>query len=137
MLSNVAGWKITGRRIRTSAQEIDLSIANISLDNALWQLGAYIFVECKNWKKHVDIYQIRNIVHISTLKGNKTALLFATNGITTKAREEIRRLSNNSLYIICITADDLMRLRSAADCKRLILNRWDELLHAADSTEMI
>ena len=59
VLSSIAGWKITGRRIRTGAHEIDISIANISLDDQLWQLGAYILVECKNWNTHVDIHQIR------------------------------------------------------------------------------
>lgn len=46
-LSHIEGWKITGRRIHAGAQEIDLSVINISLDHDLWQLGAYILVECK------------------------------------------------------------------------------------------
>ena len=51
VLNSVEGWKITGKRIRAGAQEIDLSVANISLDDELWQMGAYILIECKNWKK--------------------------------------------------------------------------------------
>ena len=50
VLNSVEGWKITGKRIRAGAQEIDLSVANISLDDELWQMGAYILIECKNWK---------------------------------------------------------------------------------------
>ena len=42
VLNSVEGWKITGKRIRAGAQEIDLSVANISLDDELWQMGAYI-----------------------------------------------------------------------------------------------
>lgn len=52
-------------------------------------MGAYILIECKNWKKHVGIQQIRNIAHISSMKGNKTAILFTANGITSDSQEEI------------------------------------------------
>lgn len=124
VLSSIAGWKITGRRIRTGAHEIDISIANISLDDQLWQLGAYILVECKNWNTHVDIHQIRNIVHISNLKGNKTAILFAANGITKDAQKEISRLTSENIHILCVTAKDLFLLQSARDCKNLFLNKW-------------
>ena len=137
VLNNVDGWKITGRRIRAGAQEIDLSIANISLDNELWQLGAYILVECKNWNTHVDIHQIRNIAHISNMKGNKTAILFAANGITTDAQEEIYRLAANNLSIICITMRDLNHLHSAEDCRTLILERWEYLQNSIKLATMI
>ena len=127
VMRSITGWKITGRRIKAGAQEIDISIANISLDNGLWQLGAYILVECKNWNAHVDVHQIRNIAHISNMKGNKTAILFAANGITADAQEEIYRLADNDISIICITATDLKSLSSAEECKALILKKWKVL----------
>lgn len=61
VINHIKDWKITGKRIKAGYQEIDLSIANISLSDDLWQLRAYILVECKNWKNHVDLLQIRNI----------------------------------------------------------------------------
>ena len=137
VLSNVAGWKITGRRIRAGAQEIDLSIANISLDGELWQLGPYILVECKNWNKHVDVRQIRNIAHISAMKGNKTAIIFAANGITANAQAEIERLAASDLSIICITASDLRKLHSAGDCRRMILQRWEEVQNITELPAVI
>lgn len=102
VLAHIAGWKITGRRIRAGAQEIDLSAASLSLDDALWQLGAYVLVECKNWDSHVDIRQIRNIAHIPSIKGNETAILFASNGITADTQREIQRLATSDFDIICI-----------------------------------
>lgn len=45
VLKNIPGWKITGRRVRAGSQEIDISVANVSLDDELWELGAYILVE--------------------------------------------------------------------------------------------
>lgn len=137
VLAHIVGWRITGRRIRAGAQEIDLSVAALSLDDALWQLGAYVLVECKNWASHVDIRQIRNIAHISSMKGNKTAILFASNGITTDAQREIQRLATSDLNILCITASDLKNLHSADDCRNLILERWDELQDVAARSTVI
>lgn len=127
VLNNVEGLKITGRRIHAGSQEIDISLVNISLDDQLWQLGAYILVECKNWSSHVDLHQIRNIAHISNLKGNKTAILFASNGITIDAQKEIYRLATESSFIVCITANELLQMTSAKDCKMLILDKWEHL----------
>lgn len=137
VLNNVVGWKITGRRIKAGAQEIDLSVANVSLDNELWQLGAYILVECKNWNGHVDIHQIRNIAHISNMKGNKTSILFAANGITSNAQEEIYRLAMSNIYVICITAYELKQLQSSQDCKKLVLNKWNSIQNNTEISTII
>lgn len=59
------------------------------------------------------------------MKGNKTALLFAANGITENAEKEIIRLASN--IILCITKNDLMKLKTSTDCKKLILEKWNKL----------
>lgn len=87
----------------------------------------YILVECKNWEKPVGLSQIRNIGYISIMKGNKTTLLFAANGITSDAKKEIERLAVNNIYILCITRDDLLELKERDDCVALILNKWRQL----------
>lgn len=127
VIEHVEGWKITGRRIRTSHQEIDISIVNVSYSHELWELGPYILVECKNWKKKVDIPVIRNVAYNSMMKGNKTAILFSTNGITEDARKEIQRLAVNHIYILDIEKSDLKNLFSNEDCVRLICNKWTKL----------
>lgn len=124
VIDHIAGWSITGRRVRAGLQEIDLSVANISLDDDLWQLGSYVLVECKNWKRHVDIPQVRNIAYISAMKGNKTALLFAANGITEDASKEILRLATTGTYILVITAVDILALNNNDDCRRMILEKF-------------
>ena len=128
VLDHIEGWRVTGRRVRAGSQEIDLSVANISLDDELWQLGSYILVECKNWKKHVDVPQIRNMAYISAMKGNKTASLFASNGITRDARMEIERLAGTGMYVIVVNSNDLKDLNIESDCKTVILNKYRELL---------
>ena len=89
---HIKGWKISGRRIRTGHQEIDISVSNVSYSDELWELGAYILVECKNWCERVGVSVVRNIAYNSMMKGNRTALLFAANGITKDAWKEILRL---------------------------------------------
>lgn len=137
VLSNVEGLKVTGKRICAGNQEIDISLANISLDDQLWQLGAYILVECKNWSSRVDLHQIRNIGHISHMKGNKTAILFASNGITNDAQKEIYRLATENCFIICITANELLQMTSAKDCKMLIFDKWNFLQENIELTSIL
>lgn len=137
MLSSIDGFKITGTRIRAGNQEIDISVANISLDNQLWQLGAYILVECKNWSSRVDLHQIRNIAHISNMKGNKTALLFTANGITSDAQNEIHRLVAENCFIICITANELLQITNTKEYRNLILNKWNNLNKNIELTSIL
>ena len=71
------------------------------------------------------------------MKGNKTAILFASNGIRADAQEEILRLTSGNLSGICITASDLRKLHSADDCRSLILERWQELQNATELSAVI
>lgn len=137
MLGSINGWKITGRRIRAGAQEIDISIANVSIDDELWELGAYILIECKNWSKRVDLHQIRNIAYISGMKGNKTAILFTASGITKDAEKEIVRLASENLSIVCITAEELLNIKDSSDCRNLILNKWHTLQETVDISSIM
>lgn len=127
IIKHIPGWRITGRRIRAGSQEIDISVANVSTDDYLWQLGSYILVECKNWKQHVNLPQIRNIAYISSMKGNKCALLFATNGITREAKKEVLRLAATGIYILVITKEDLLALSCEQDCYSMIISKFEDL----------
>lgn len=110
---------------------------NVSLDNRLWQLGAFILVECKKRNTHVDIHQIRNIAHISNMKGNKTSILFATNGITSDAQAEIHRLAAENLYILCITTEELRDIKSEDECEQLVIDKWEFLRETIDVTAIL
>ena len=132
VLSHVGGWKIMGRRIKAGYQEIDLSVVNISESDNLWELGPYILVECKNWKRKVNLPTIRNIAYISNMKGNKTSILFARNGITENAAREIKRLAVDHMYVLCIEKKDLMELKSAKACTQLILDKWRVLVECGE-----
>lgn len=132
VINNIHGLKVVGRRVRTAYQEIDLSVANQSLSDDLWQLGAYILVECKNWNKKADLAVIRNMAYISMMKGNSTALLFSANGVTSDAEKEIARLSAENIFILVITKDDLYELYSSEDCLNMLINKWQNIRNIGD-----
>lgn len=133
VLEHISGWSITGRRVRAGAQEIDISVVNVSLQDDLWQMGAYVLVECKNWRQRVDLSQIRNLAHISGRKGNQTVLLFAANGHTREAEKEIRRLVHENLHILSISAADLETAERADDLRGMLLSKWRELEQEKDA----
>lgn len=67
------------------------------------------------------------------MKGNKTALLLAANGITEGARREVERLAGNHMYILCIEKKDLLEISKEDECTLLILNKWQELLRKVEN----
>lgn len=123
-IESIEGLEVFGQRIKTKEHEIDLSVINTSLDSWLWEMGAYILVECKNWEEKVGIQVIRGLAHISELKGNKTVFLFASNGITRDAEKEIIRLTTNGKYILFFTKDELKSLKDEEDCYELLIDKW-------------
>lgn len=126
-IKNIPGLRVSGTRVKTGEQEIDLSAINISLDNNLWEMGAYILIECKNWKKKVDIQVIRGLSHISDLKGNKTTILFSANDITKDAEKEIIRTAINGRFILNITKKELSKIKTKEDCYKLLITKWNNL----------
>lgn len=131
-INNINGLKVSGKRVKTLYQEIDLSAVNVSLDKKLWEIGAYILIECKNWNKKVGIKVIRELAHISQLKGNKTTILFSKNGITKDAKKEILRTAINGNYIIDISTEEIKNLKSNEDCYNFLIDKWQTLYQLSE-----
>lgn len=131
-IENIEGLEVFGHRIKTKEHEIDLSVINTSLDSWLWEMGAYILAECKNWEEKVGIQVVRGLAHISELKGNRTIFLFASSGITRDAEKEIIRLTTNGKYILFFTKDELKSLKDKEDCYELLIDKWEELKHQSE-----
>ena len=127
-IQQICGLRITGRRVRTGLQKIDLSAVNVSLDSRLWEMGAYILIECKNWSGKAGIEVIRSLVHICAYKGNRTVFLFAANGVTKAAGKEILRAALNQCFILCFTKQELLELKDAYECRQLLDRKWEQLL---------
>ena len=68
---------------------------------------------------------------------NRTAILFASNGITSDAQREIYRLAIEGCFIVCVTVDDLLQMTSAKECKILILDKWNLLQENVELTTIL
>lgn len=136
-ISHIKGLKVSGRRINVGVQEIDLSIVNTSLDSNLWEMGAYLLTECKNWADKVGIQVIRGLSYSSNMKGNKTTLLFAANGVTRDGKREILRAAVNQQFILCFTKQELLKVNSSEECYELLIDKWRELKACAEREMMV
>ncbi|WP_343209386.1 hypothetical protein [Anaerolentibacter hominis] len=132
MLERIPGLKLNGRRVRVARQEIDLCCINVSTDKKLWNLGALILAECKNWNRKADIKVIRNIGQIMQVKGTTTTLLFSKKGLTSEAEAERRLLALRGSYVLCLTKEDLAGVVKKEDYYDLLIDKWDELLESVE-----
>lgn len=127
MLERIAGLKVSGRRLRVARQEVDLCCINVSMEEELWNFGALILVECKNWKFKVDVKEIRSIGQIMYMKGTTTMLLFSRIGVTSEAKQEILQLALRGAHVLCITKSDLLSVTEKVDFYELLIRKWVEL----------
>lgn len=125
------GLRIAGKHVRTEFQEIDLCLVNVSVDQDLWEMGAFLLVECKNWKKPAGISVVRELGLTARMRGNKTTILISRKGWSEKAAEEARRQAAQEIYILCITEEELRRVADAKGCVELIKRKFYECRAAA------
>lgn len=123
-ISCIEGLKVTGRRVKTENEEIDLVCSNVSENTKLWELGASILVECKNWKDKVDTKVIRSLSYIMDKKGVSTLLLFVKNDVTSGAKTEIEKQAAHNKYIIVFNLESLHKLKNPFD---LLISKKQEL----------
>lgn len=127
MLERIVGLKVNGRRLRVARQEIDLCCINISVEEELWNFGALILVECKNWNRKADVRVIRSIGQIMYIKGTTTTFLFGKRGVTSEAEAEIIQLALRGVHVLCITKNDLLSISKKEEFKELLSRKWYEL----------
>ena len=132
----IKGLKITGKRVRLENEEIDLVCCNVSENYKLWELGAVILIECKNWKEKVDTKVIRNITYIMNKKGITTTLLFTKNNITKGAQIEIHKQAAHNKFIIVFDLNDLCSLTNKNNPYNMLLTKYDELLYITEENLM-
>lgn len=100
---------------------------NISMDEELWKMGAFLLVECKNWEKRVDVSVIRQLANTAKIKGHHTILLFAFHGITEDAKELIDKEAMEGKYIICFDGEELEQLTDNQQCYDLLIRKYKEM----------
>lgn len=126
-ISCICGLRVSARRKKTESGEIDISVVNISMDEELWKMGAFLLVECKNWEKRVDVSVIRQLANTAKIKGHHTILLFAFHGITEDAKELIDKEAMEGKYIICFDGEELEQLTDNQQCYDLLIRKYKEI----------
>ena len=125
----ISGLKITKKRAKTENEEIDLLCCNMSEEQKLWELGAVILIECKNWKDKVDTKVIRNLSYIMEKKGISTLCLFTKNGITQGAEIEVIKQAARNKYILTFDLEDLRKLdENELTPKEEFLKKYENLI---------
>lgn len=130
LFKNTKEFKVMARRIRSDREEIDISCANISCNSKLWELGAYILVESKNWKNKIGVDVIRQLGYISFYKGNTACILISRSGITSVSENEIKRLAVLGKYILSIELRELKQIESPGMFIDLIIKKYEALCNA-------
>ena len=123
-ISCICGLRVSARRKRTKSGEIDISVVNISMDEELWKMGAYLLAECKNWKKRVNVSVIRQLANIAKIKGHHIILLFAFHGITKDAKKLIDKEAMEGKYIICFDSMEMEQLTDNQQCYDLLIRKY-------------
>ena len=111
---------MTGSRIRTDKEKIDICFSNNSLDEMLWKLGPLTLVECKNEKKKFSCEKAKKIIQTMNEKASNSVILFLKEGITKDARKEIDEQIMYGKYIIIITKKDIERIGKKTPYELLI-----------------
>ena len=133
LFDTTTSFKVMAKRERTTREEIDLSCCNISYDYDLWNMGAYLNVECKNWNKKVGIKTIRELGYIMFYKGNTSTILIVKKGITKKAQEEIQKLALQEKYVLTFDLEELKRIDSAFSFVTSLKNKFNELISLVEN----
>lgn len=130
-LKTIPNIKITGKRIKTKTEEIDLCFCNASLDENLWNLGALTVVECKNENEKFSSAQAKKIIQTMETKGSKSIMLFLREAPSSAAQKEIEEQIMYGKYIIVITKKDLENIKFASSYE-LLLEKIEEVKQIAE-----
>ncbi len=130
LFESVNGFSVTDR-VRTSTEEIDLSILNDSNEPRFRREGAILLAECKNWaskcgKNEFVIFKekIENRSRRSTL-----GFLISWNGFKTTLTKELLRGSREETLIVPITGKDVREAVRDNDFSSLLTRCWDRAIN--------
>ena len=130
LFETVSGFSITGR-IRTSTEEIDVSILNDSADPRFRRESAILLAECKNWsdrcgKNEFVLFKekIENRSRRCTL-----GILVSWNGFKDTVTKEMLRGSREETLIVPITGKHIRAAVRDGDFPKVLLACWEKAVN--------
>jgi ActR/RegA family two-component response regulator len=117
------GFEQVTSRLHNEIEEIDIVVANRSLDPAWTQEGPYLAGECKNWSRPCGAPEFRAFHgKLLTKYGRlRTGFFIAPGGFASTFDEARRAHSTGQVLIIPVSAEDLQRWIEAED-RLVVLN---------------
>ncbi len=116
ILTSVPGFREEPSRLRSAAEEIDLTIRNESSDPFWSKLSPYIVAECKNWSKPVGGAEVGWFADkLRDRPDARLGFLFAPSGITGPVDVKIDGYRRDGIQIVPVDRGGIERLVNASD----------------------
>lgn len=128
LFRTVPGLSVSGRRIRTETEEIDLVLENDREDPRFRREGALILVECKNWssrcgKNEFVIFKEK----LRNRKGRATlGFLISWNGFSETITKEMLRESHEHALIVPLEGQQIRRAIESSSFWSALEKAWDD-----------
>ena len=126
LFAQVPGFAVTGR-IRTTTEEIDISIVNDATEPRLRRESALILAECKNWTSKCGKDEF--VIFREKLENRKRrcsfGFLISWNGFTSTVTKEILRGSREETLIVPITGQNIRSAVRSGDVLKELVSCWD------------
>lgn len=127
LFGSISGFSVTNR-VRTSTEEIDLSILNDSDDPRFRREAALLLAECKNWtgkcgKNEFVLFKekVENRSRRATL-----GFLISWNGFKTTLTKEMLRGSREEILIVPLTGKDIREAVRNDDFNAVLTRCWEK-----------
>lgn len=127
VFNQIPGLKVIDTNVRTSTEEVDLLIANESLEPVFNQFGNPLFAECKHREKKTGVPELKIFAGTMKDKSVKTGIVISTSGFTRPCKRWIReqRLSQK-IIIIPIYDKNLQSICDGTNLGDLIRDQFYE-----------
>lgn len=113
LFTEIEGLIIVEKNLRTQTAELDIVLQN-NVARPFWiNLGTpLIFVECKNWSKHVDVKEASALESKMRSRGRAVtmSIFLSVSGFTRPFFNHILNLSRDNLLIVAIQGRDIDKL---------------------------
>jgi hypothetical protein len=126
LFEQIPGFTVTGR-IRTTTEEIDISILNDATEPRFRRESALVLAECKNWtsKCGKDEFVIFREKLENRNRRCSLGFLISWNGFTSTVTKEMLRGSREEVLIVPVTGHDIRAAVRSGDLLKELVRCWD------------
>ena len=130
LFESVDGFSVTGR-VRTSTEEIDVSLLNDCDDPRFQRESAMLIAECKNWSGKCGKNEFVIFKEKIENRSRRCSLgfLISWNGFKTTITKEMLRGSREDSLIVPITGKDIREAVADSSFPDVLARCWDNAIN--------